>query len=543
VREGLLASGVAHASDSGARVGAALDRHADALAEAWHATCLDGDVHRTWSSSDVALANWCLEERRTELAALVDELAGADAGVAHGAVVAATRLGRVEPCRDRDALQRAPQPPAAQLDEVLAVRTALASERVRAFVDRREPERLAVVQTLRERAEALAWPPLTARARAFEAKLLARNGDDIGAEREGIAAYFEASRAGAWDVAALAAMQLVALLGDKLGRLDEALVWGEHGRTALAHGGDTDGVLDALLTRGIGKVYARQGRHDEARASAAEYLAHVERVFGPEHPSIVPALDELAVAEGLTDDLDAALALHERAVAAGERTLGATHPHLVKPIANLATACLDRGDVSRARALFERALAGATENGPEGALWNNAANADMVAGDLPAARAKYERAREIFVRTWGPDHAAVGATLMNLAGIHRRLGEIETAHRLLAESRSILEQRLGPDHADVGVVLAQQGEIAGLRGERALARDYFERAVDIHARALGTRHHTYAQSVAQLGRWHADAGDTERARALLAQSVAVFADHEGLQQGEAEAREQLAALD
>ena len=73
------------------------------------------------------------------------------------------------------------------------------------------------------------------RARTREGSLLARTGDYEQAEAVSAEAYFAAAEAGAWEVAAGAATDLVYAVGIKLARAVDGRGWARHAAVAIAH--------------------------------------------------------------------------------------------------------------------------------------------------------------------------------------------------------------------------------------------------------------------------------------------------------------------
>lgn len=97
-------------------------------------------------------------------------LALADAPVVERAIGAASGLAPIEPCRDAGLLARLPAPPVAHREEIRGIREALSHVAVLERADRFE-EGLAAIAALRDRADALGWPPLVAAILATEASL------------------------------------------------------------------------------------------------------------------------------------------------------------------------------------------------------------------------------------------------------------------------------------------------------------------------------------------------------------------------------------
>ena len=73
-------------------------------------------------------------------------------------------------------------------------------------------------------------------------------------------------------------------------------------------------------------------------------------------------------------------------------------------------------------------------------------------GDLPGAKAHYERALTIDEAAYGPDHPQVATDVNNLGGVLRDLGDLAGARACLERALAIYRQFLGEDHPKTKLV-------------------------------------------------------------------------------------------
>ena len=83
-----------------------------------------------------------------------------------------------------------------------------------------------------------------------------------------------------------------------------------------------------------------------------------ERVLGPEHPSTLGSVNNLATLLYRKGDYAGAQPLVERALEARERVLGPEHPSTLASVHNLAALLESKGDYAGAQPWYERALEG-----------------------------------------------------------------------------------------------------------------------------------------------------------------------------------------
>ncbi|MEZ4454121.1 MAG: serine/threonine-protein kinase [Nannocystaceae bacterium] len=568
VREGIIASGVSYAPRTADKVTPILDAQAAAWREHRTRACVAAEVDETLRADTFDRAVWCLDERRMELAALVTELARADATIVQKAVTAAARLPPVSPCVDVQVLAALPPPPPADARaRINDVRATLSRARTLRMAGK-SVEGLALVRAALADALPLGWPPLTAAARAQEGDLLERAGQYSAAELESVAAYMAAAKVRAWDVAARASIDLVLNLGYRQARHAEAKVWAGHAEVALSLAGDPldlgeagrlnhlalvhhkateyeeakalyeralvigeaalgpDHPTMAIYLNNLGNVHEETGAYAEAKRLYARTLVIREEALGPDHPEVAMSLSNLANVHFAVGEFAEAKALYGRALAIAEASLGADHPEVSIPLNNLANVHEALGEYAEAKALHQRALAlreaGLGPDHPEVAhSLNNLAMAYEATGEYAEAKALLERALAIQEEALGPDHPSAGRTLDNLALVHQEVGELAEAEAMHKRALAIQEATLGPDHPDTAHTLFNLANVAFATGRSAEAKALHQRALAIREAALGPESPKVAQSLRDLALVLEATGAYAEAKALHQRALAI----------------------
>jgi eukaryotic-like serine/threonine-protein kinase len=540
LRAALVGTGVSHANVTADKVMPWLDDHARAWQAARTEACLDTNVRGQWKEDLLGRALWCLDERRMEFEALLEELSRGEARGVGKAVQAAAGLGRVDPCREADLLVRTPAPPAEHREEVRALRAELS--RVWALRGTgASDEGLTVARAALARAEAVAWPPLVAEFRLALGDLLERTGAYAEAEQALEAAYFEAAKAGAAEVATATAQRLVFTVGARRARHTEGLRWSRLAEVTLVTLPDVAQLREATHLANLANLHYATGSYAEAAALHERALAIRERALGPEHPDVAASLNNLAIVHQVTGSYAEAKALHERALAIKEQALGPDHPDVASSVANLAEVHRVTGSYADAKALHERALAIreqalGLEHPHVASSLNNLAAVHNAAGSYADAKALHERALAIREQALGLEHPHVASSLNNLAAVHNAAGSYADAKALLERALAIREEALGPDHSDVATSLANLAEVHRVTQSYAEAKALHERALAIKEEALGPEHPDLAYSLVGLSRVALARGRAADAVVLAERAVKVREDGSAPAGEEAEAR-------
>jgi tetratricopeptide (TPR) repeat protein len=515
VTAGIESSGVGHASETAARTLPWLDRWAAQWTEVREQTCRHHRVDETWDDNLRARADECLDERLGHLTALVDQLAQTDAAAARRVVSAAASLPSPDLCGSPDELRRRAPLPEGGLDEVRAVRELLSRAGAASSAARYADARTLAEDGLQQ-AQALGFAPLMAEARVTLAAILRKLGEYDEGEMLLIAAYDDASTAGALEAAADAAVQLVFLVGDRKGRHDEALVWGHAARAAVARVELQDGLRLAGLLNAEASVHWNAGRYDEAREGFERALAIKRDELGDDHPKVATAMNNLAETLRASGKPREAVALHQEALELRRRTLGENHPDVAQSLNNLGGAHYRLDELDEARARFEQALAirEASLNPDHPHIAESLSNLSSVlraGGQLEEARALTEKALEIQKKALGPDHPHVAANLVNLSVILDLLGQPERAEKLLREALEIQKETLGPAHPQVISTLNNLAHLALKAGRVDVARDLYASALAATGETFGEDHDRLVGPLSGLARAALAGGDPKGA--------------------------------
>jgi tetratricopeptide (TPR) repeat protein len=515
----LRATGASFAGQTAIRSLAALDAYADAWVEARAAACW-AHQRRELSEELYDLELACLSRRQREMAARVAVLAAADAEVAQEAVRAVSSLPELDSCSDPARLRAPYEPPAAAARELVeALGAQLAAARAQGEGGRpRRGYELATAASAA--AEALGYPPILAEALVTQGSLEVLTGAYSAAEVSLGRAWWTALGARHDEAAATAAVALIAVVGRRLGRAEEGVVWARHAEAMLTRRGALD-RLQALRLENLAALHQGQARYAEAlrdldeasdvyrrvlppahptfaelaakRGDALRGLGRAEEAlveleaarsaleaaYGADHPRVAATLNNLGAAYTAAGELGPAKAALERALVIEEAALGAEHPDVAATLNNLAIVLMKRAEVDAAEVALDRAIAIRGREAADPALSDallNRGSLRLQRGQRALALVDYERALVNDLTIFGEQHPNVAITRNNLGFLLWTAGRSQDAKRELEAALVGLEGALGAEHPLLAAPLLGLAQVALDLGDAAGALLRLQRA-------------------------------------------------------------------
>ena len=523
VRAAFVATGVEDAAATADRVIGHLDERTASWQRTRTAACEAAELRGTWTAEQLVPALWCLEDRQMQLAALIAEFTWATPAILAQSVGASARISPADTCLDEGMLRRLPVPPEDQRDGLRAAREQL--KRASSLDLTGDPAQAREIAE-KVRTSGVAWPPLIAAARAQEALALVRLGKLAEAEAASTAAYFTASHADAWSLAASAAINAVYAIGLQ-GRFAEGRMWGEHAALAIAQAGDQTGEAEVTRLMYLGVLEVRAEAFPAALDLLERSLALGEATYGSDALQLSPVLTNLALVHTELGHLTAALPLYARAVTISERVFGPEHIDGARVLANMGATYYMLGRLAEARDTMRRSNAemervlGRTNPVVVGAMCN-LGQVLLGLGELAEARKIGEQALALVEQAHGLDSEDLLAPLTVLALHDIAAGEYAAARTRATRALAIaeaagIEQKI----ASAALILAESHHGLGAAPE---ARAAAQRAFDLTARMFGPEDSGLAELLNLLARIDESTGDLARATAQAERAVALTED-------------------
>ncbi len=533
LKAAVLGTKLSYAESTWERIEPQLDEYADAWVGKHTEVCEATTVRQEQTEDAMTLRMSCLRERRVALRATVKVLADADADTktVENAVKLVTGLPDLGRCDDveRLAQQRQQVPPPDDPDvaeQVDQLRDRLAEVKAMQAAGQ-YADALVRVEFVLQRAEELDFAPLRVEAEAQQGGLLLLNGQYDEAERVLMQAHARAIALGHELMVLDVTRSLSFVVGVRLSRPDEGLVWGRTAVSLAEHMGRDAARVGSLLD--LGSVLGEQGKHEEAKRHFQRALQMSEETFGDEHPRVGRALNNLASTLDILGAYAEAELHHERALHIWEKALGANHPHVAISLSGLAIVVYSQGKqdeaelhLRRASKIWERAL------GPE---HPDVAMSLHNLGVVLGGRDKYEeatielrRALQIRQKALGDDHPLTISTLSALGGVEQSQGNYEEARIHHERALRVGEETLGADHPELIASLDNLGLLFLEQGRLEEAKAHLHRSVLIHQKAFGEDHPEIAYSLVSLAAVALAQHDATIAREYAERAVSVRED-------------------
>lgn len=528
VRAAFAATGKPFAGDALAAVTRALDGYTTRWRAMRTEACLATRVHGTQSEDLLDLRMECLQRRLDDVRALVDVFVTADGEVVSRAAAAASRIPALDACADAEALRAPVRPPtdARVADQVEVAQRALASVHA-LWGAGRYTDASAQLAPVIAQARTLGYRPLEGEALLLQARLA----DDTGDYQSAAKLYKEAAiaaEAGRDDnTAALARNGLVWVVGQRLGRYDEARELALDAAAKVERLGHPE-LVQADLDQKVAALLLAQGDYTEAEARSRRVLATREKLLAPDDPAIATALGDIGDVLVQTTRYADAVGFYERALAVAERAVGPDHSMCGSLRTNLGSALRSLGkpadalaQYETARSITERALGADHPQLATLAIDIGAAELDL--GHLDEARAQFEHAREVWTRVLGADHPNVGTTHYRLGEIALKQGQLADAMASFQRALEIWQAKLGADHPSLAAALAGLGQTELAQHHPTAALGHYTRALALLEKALGPEHPELAGTLVDIGRCELALGKRTRAVAVLERAVKILA--------------------
>ena len=318
--------------------------------------------------------------------------------------------------------------------------------------------------------------------------------------------------------------------------------WVEETARVLVMGmGGKEDQLDVVTGRQLSDLLCAAnllsdgGKFDEAKAMYEQALRGYEKALGPDHPSTLRTVSNLADLLKCQGKLNEAQAMFDRALRGYEKALGPDHPDTFSTINNLAELLYQQSKYDEARAMYDRALRGREKAlGPDHPdTLGTAGNLGVLLkdqGKLDEAKAMFERALRGKEKALGPDHTSTLDTVHNLALLLYQQSKYNEARAMYDRALRGREKALGPDHPDTLHTVDNLGNLLYQQGKLNEAQTMYERSLRGREKALGPDHTDTLRTVNNLGALLFQQGKLDEAkakwdRALRGKEKALGPDH------------------
>jgi serine/threonine protein kinase len=242
-------------------------------------------------------------------------------------------------------------------------------------------------------------------------------------------------------------------------------------------------LVEARLRLTLGKTFYYLGEHAKAAEQQEQARLLFTRHLGPDHPSTLQTMHNLATSyDALNRPIDALL-LREETLAACKRVLGPDHPNTIKCMINLALSYKDVNRHAEALKLKEETLATCK-------------------------------------RVLGPDHRDTLLSMNNLASSFADLNRHAEALKLREEVLTAYKRLLPPNHPEILHSMNALANSYYALNRKAEALDLYEKTLAGRKRVLPPDHSDTLWSMQNLAKSYADMNRQAEALRLREEALA-----------------------
>ena len=278
-------------------------------------------------------------------------------------------------------------------------------------------------------------------------------------------------------------------------------------------------LLEARLLSAIGWVYTRLGLYSDARPALDEAVALARRQGDRGKTDLAQALVRRGQAERYVDEPGMAESDEREALAILERVYGPQHVKVEPALTELGL-LLRASDPEQALQMYRRSYdllvaAHGEGDGDAAVVLQNIGGIYTRASRYQEAKAVYERALPVLKGHFGERDPHVGAVLGNLAFVYRNLGDYERAFEVARSGLEVDMAVSGPDHPDVGIAWLNLARISDKLGDERLALKQIDRAVEIFGLRFPPGHTLRIQAANFRAGFLIELGQLDEARKTL----------------------------
>lgn len=307
----------------------------------------------------------------------------------------------------------------------------------------------------------------------------------------------------------------------QLGLYDTGIPLAERAGALYATIGDGAAEVNAQIS--LARLHRLKGEFDQAEA----YLNDAQTRLGDAGDAVHTALlVERGEVRREQAQFDSARAAFEQALEL-DRARVAPADDIARDLYRLGTLEFSAGDTELGLSLLRDAATRLAESGADQTTRYASIRHDIGVmlrqfGDLEAAKAAFESARDLRERLLGDGHPDLATTLKELGGIAREQGSSEEAERLYLAGLGIYEEMLGDEHPETANMLNSLAVFYRGLGNDELALRYAMRARDGARKAYGSRHPTVGMMTSNVGSMQRMLGDLGSAERSASDGLAII---------------------
>ena len=155
--------------------------------------------------------------------------------------------------------------------------------------------------------------------------------------------------------------------------------------------------------------------------------------------------------------------------------------------------------------------------------WHNHVSLNRIwAKEYEQALKHNEKAHQISLKLYGPDHPRIAADVNNVGVVHLKRGDYDQAISALAKATKLWEKALGSDNVRVASGVLNLGNCYKGKGDFSAALKYYQRALAIRVNNHGSEHMSVATLYHEIGTVHMGLQAPIRAQEHFQKAIRIF---------------------
>ncbi|KAK6214532.1 hypothetical protein LQW54_004253 [Pestalotiopsis sp. IQ-011] len=236
-----------------------------------------------------------------------------------------------------------------------------------------------------------------------------------------------------------------------------------------------------------------QGKYEEAEEMLRETLELRKSVLGPEHPSTLESINNLAVVLDSQGKYEEAEEMHRETLELRKSVLGPEHPDTLFSINNLALVLRSQGKYEEAEEMHRETLKlKKSVLGPEHpstlVSMNNLAFVLDNQGKYEEAEEMHRETLELKKSVLDPEHPSTLGSMNNLALVLASQGKYEKAEEMHRETLKLRKSVVGLEHPDTLSSMNNLALILKSQGKYEEAEEIYRDTLQLQTKVLGPSH-------------------------------------------------------
>lgn len=302
-----------------------------------------------------------------------------------------------------------------------------------------------------------------------------------------------------------------------------------HALTALKfRDRSTDITASRSLLQKVAVSKLLLGKYQDAESLYSQELELLKVVRGAEHPDMLAAMNDIAIALGRQGKWGDAELIHRQVLEVQTKVLGAEHPHTLRSMNNIANIIYYQGKWGEAELIHRQVLEVRTKvlgaKHPDTlASMNNLAIALCKQKKYYKAETIHRQVLELQFKVLGAEHPNTLISMKSLSVVLHTQGKYDEAERIIQQALELQTKVLGAEHPDTLISMNNLAHMLYNQEKFNKAEIIYQQVLEVQTKVLGAKHPYTLLSMESLAVALRNQGKCDEAKAITQQAQKVIA--------------------